>query len=316
MGFATGLGKGVLAGAALATTGVCTGVYQMGRGIANTAEAVKEQNEGKEWDEQKRVWYYYKLPEEADKVLNETEEEYIENVRKKSKSKIKEDTSSSQSRPGRKVKELEYYEILGVEPNATPGEIKRAYYLKARKLHPDKNKDDPEANEKFQKVGAAYQVLSDEGLRAKYDQLGASGVDDAPILDSGAFFNLIFGSEKFEPIVGELQLAMMMSLGAEQGMMSESFMEQSENMDLEQVLDKNSMILQYRQRKREVQLAKNLAEKLTVYVSCNTEEDIKNFEDQIIAEAKELGKDPLGQSLLNTIGLTWDSAIAYTRALG
>mmetsp|Transcript_5889 Transcript_5889/g.6990 ORF Transcript_5889/g.6990 Transcript_5889/m.6990 type:complete len:488 (-) Transcript_5889:1693-3156(-) len=305
MGFATGLGKGVLAGAALATTGVCTGVYQMGRGIANTAEAVKEQNEGKEWDEQKRVWYYYKLPEEADKVLNETEEEYIENVRKKSKSKIKEDTSSSQSRPGRKVKELEYYEILGVEPNATPGEIKRAYYLKARKLHPDKNKDDPEANEKFQKVGAAYQVLSDEGLRAKYDQLGASGVDDAPILDSGAFFNLIFGSEKFEPIVGELQLAMMMSLGAEQGMMSESFMEQSENMDLEQVLDKNSMILQYRQRKREVQLAKNLAEKLTVYVSCNTEEDIKNFEDQIIAEAKELGKDPLGQSLLNTIGYVY-----------
>jgi len=304
VGFATGLGKGIVAGAALATTGVCTGMYQMGRGIANSAEAMKEQKEGKEWDEENRVWYFYSLPEEAERVLNETEEEYIAKI--KSKSKLKDGANDAgKKRPGRKVKELEYYEVLGVEPNATPGEIKKAYYLKARRLHPDKNKDDPNANEKFQKVGAAYQVLSDEGLRAKYDQLGAQGVDDAPILDSGAFFNLIFGSEKFEPLVGELQLAMMMSLGAEQGLMTESFMEQSESLDLEQVLDKNSMILQYRQSKREVQLAKNLAEKLADFVSCTNKEDEKVFEEKVHAEAKELGKDPLGQSLLNTIGYVY-----------
>jgi curved DNA-binding protein CbpA len=57
----------------------------------------------------------------------------------------------------RDVKDTELYDVLGVKPNATQSEIKKAYYKVARLTHPDKvGKDDPNAKEKFQKVGHAY----------------------------------------------------------------------------------------------------------------------------------------------------------------
>ena len=71
----------------------------------------------------------------------------------------------------------DYYEVLGVEKGASAEEIKKAYRKSAMKYHPDRNPGDKEAEEKFKEIGEAYEVLSDEGKRSRYDQFGFAGVD-------------------------------------------------------------------------------------------------------------------------------------------
>ena len=67
---------------------------------------------------------------------------------------------------------IDYYQILGVDKDATPGEIKNAYRKLARKLHPDLNPNDRDAKRKFQEINEANEVLSDPEKRKKYDQYG------------------------------------------------------------------------------------------------------------------------------------------------
>ena len=71
----------------------------------------------------------------------------------------------------------DYYEVLGVEKNASADEIKKAYRKAAVKYHPDKNPGDKEAEEKFKEAAEAYDVLSNSDKRARYDQFGHAGME-------------------------------------------------------------------------------------------------------------------------------------------
>jgi len=91
----------------------------------------------------------------------------------------------------------DFYKILGVSKKANTNEIKKAYRKLAKELHPDKNKDDPSASEKFQDLGAAYEVLSDADKRKKYDQCGEECVKKEGMMDGFDPFSSFFGDFGF-----------------------------------------------------------------------------------------------------------------------
>lgn len=81
----------------------------------------------------------------------------------------------------------DYYDILGVSRNADDGAVKKAYRKLALKYHPDRNPDDPDAEEKFKEATEAYEVLKDSELRAVYDRYGHEGLK-AGVRGGGAGF--------------------------------------------------------------------------------------------------------------------------------
>jgi molecular chaperone DnaJ len=100
----------------------------------------------------------------------------------------------------------DYYEVLGVSREATEDEIKKAYRKLARKYHPDVNKEDKDAAEKFKEINEAYEVLKDPEKRARYDQFGHAGVGQGGF-DAGDFGGFggfggfgDFGSDIFDDI--------------------------------------------------------------------------------------------------------------------
>ncbi|XP_034100762.1 dnaJ homolog shv [Drosophila nasuta] len=79
----------------------------------------------------------------------------------------------------------DFYKILNVKRNANTNEIKKAYRRLAKELHPDKNKDDPDASTKFQDLGAAYEVLSNADKRKTYDRCGEECLKKEGMMDHG-----------------------------------------------------------------------------------------------------------------------------------
>ena len=97
------------------------------------------------------------------------------------------------------VAKRDYYEVLEIEKNASPDEIKKAYRKLAIKYHPDKNQNSKEAEHKFKEATEAYEVLSDTQKKQAYDQYGFAGVDNmgGPGFNASAFsgFEDIFGGD-------------------------------------------------------------------------------------------------------------------------
>jgi len=94
------------------------------------------------------------------------------------------------------VNDTKLYDLLGVKPDASDRDIKKAFMVKARELHPDKNRDDPQATEKFQAVNEAYEILKDPAKREKYDKYGPDGLRDG-MAGGEDIFSHLFGNFGF-----------------------------------------------------------------------------------------------------------------------
>lgn len=302
-GFFKGLGAGVAAAVVLPVVGAGVGVTQICRGVANTPEAIMAANDGKRWNRHTREWVDEDLVKDGIWLAESTDEEIFEQARKRALSEGRSSigingvlnesmggdnsNSSNNGNGGKQVKETQYYEILKVKTTASSAEIKKSYYELARKLHPDKNPDDPDAHNKFQKVGEAYQVLSDPKLREKYDSRGKDGLGDIPVVDASAFFAALFGSDQMEMFVGKLQMAVMAEGGSD-------------------LTRDETRILQDR---RVVRLAINLAAILDGYAAVrppvttddktNENEKEEKLREKAALEKFEAQMKPIAQSLAN-----------------
>ena len=159
------------------------------------------------------------------------------------------------------IKDTSYYDILGISTQATPEQIKKAYYRLAMKFHPDKMQgSDPDqvkqAEERFKEISEAYQILSDPTLRERYHRYGKDK-DNQPeggFVNPEAFFKQTFGGDQFVEYIGEISIARDFGDAMDQGS-TETAMA---NLSLEE---------RDRVRKERIQtLAKNLVQKMSLYV--------------------------------------------------
>lgn len=272
---------------------------------------------GKIYDKKTKTWKFYLL-----------DEEYEELQAKEKEMKTQQSTSSigggsdGEERP---VKDREYYDLLCVSTNATSAEIKKSYYKLARKCHPDKNHDDPAAAEKFQQLGHAYNILSNDQLRAAYDKNGKSETtaeEDmaAQQIDAMVFFNVMFGSTLVEPYIGELAIAHMADSmlkqsqedgpGGMSGMTKEEF-EQLPEEERERIMDEKIKAMReetaFKAAKRQVQCAKNLRERVKVFETIDPQSDSQKVAEFIAGcrqEASQIAAGAQGDLYLKTIGFS------------
>jgi curved DNA-binding protein CbpA len=274
-GLIAGSLAGTLYGAIFAMVGLANGAYQMARGAIETPNAFRAAQQGMVWDKAREEWKRYYLEEELDELTS----------------------YSPYQDASRSVKDATYYKLLDVATIADPKEIKRAYYRKARDVHPDKNPNNAAAAESFRKLHTAYLTLSDEEKRAAYDKWGMSEKNEdasslIPEFDPYVFYAVLFSSQLVEPYIGELTVAsftdQVLQLLRSGGHSAEDYVK---------LLWGGS---DHRPRKRQLEIAIHLKGRVGGYV--NGTESKAEFRTKCRQEASAIADSPFGNEYLTAIG--------------
>jgi curved DNA-binding protein CbpA len=293
------------------------------RGWQAKQEEMRAVNEaksiGKVYKKETKTWEFYFLDSEWAEIEEEEKKlkEQQQNAKISSSSNNSgEATGVQQEAEERPVKDREYYDLLEVSTNASETDIKKAYRKKARTCHPDKCPGDEQAHARFQELGHAYNILSNPNARANYDKNGkpstnGSGGSNAEQsleeVDVSIFFNVMFGSELVSPYIGELWMASMADsansemLSGNNNMTPEEF-EQLDDDAKRQVMQEKmraaSEESKFQQRKRQVQCAKNLRDRIASYQNGNAQP----FSDSCKHEAEQIVLGAYGEVYCKTIG--------------
>ena len=256
---------------------------------ANTAV---NKAQGKRWDAVQHKWVLDNL--QQDEATLQTVPGNDDDVLKATHTHQDDSKPSSAAAVPSVIKETTYYDALGVPPDADESKIKKAYYMEARKWHPDRN-DSDEAKAKFQQIGEAYQVLSNPKLRAIYDKEGQDGLSgdrtEAALgqVDPSLVFTFLFGSDAFQDIVGRLHLVTQVMLEGQK------------------TSPKDMMELE---RRRIIRLAIKLRQRVQSYVDGNVDAAKAEWKSQ----GEHLVEVHYGEEILNTVGSTYK--LVATQCIG
>jgi len=189
-----------------------------------------------------------------------------------------------------------YYEILEVEKSASPAQIKKAYYKMAIKYHPDKNPDDPEAEEKFKNVNEAYSILSDPEKKT-YDKFGKNGLkmESGEGMDMKMFSRMLFGCGEFDDVFPDVTF-----------FSSDLFSEEAGGQTSELDKSEKEKEADAEKEKKRKELIKQLNDKLQKYPNPHHHKKLmKDFEESFNEEIKDKMGSPGGPSLLMHVGYVY-----------
>mmetsp|Transcript_52860 Transcript_52860/g.128193 ORF Transcript_52860/g.128193 Transcript_52860/m.128193 type:complete len:549 (-) Transcript_52860:1501-3147(-) len=298
-GGAGGVMAGVVQGANVLAGGIVTGVGQIVRGAAATPSAIVAPSKGMWWNQNDGKWVKTYLLEEERwlKTQPEFDEDILgedaipEEERKARKEKESSSTKSDDKR--NLVKDMYYYDKLGVDPDVSSDMIKRRYFIIARKFSPDRAGANPKAQQEFQEVGKAYTILMNPDLRTKYDRVGKDKLwaeeEEPPDINPFVLYSMLFGQEKFQDYFGRLAAVTSVRVGDEK----------HSNITLE-----NARLLQ---KRRVTRLAVKLADRLAKWAEDGLEDAAR---DEWQAQADNLCDSSYGPELTHVVGQVYTVAAA------
>jgi hypothetical protein len=294
VGAAVGAAVGVWSAASVAAGGLASGVAQVARGLVNTPKAFSEPRRGKWWNVYEGKWIETHLKSEKEWIdsLPDYDEDILggavlpDDIRRERESK----DSKYERALEYGVKDVELYDVLGVDPDASVEDMNRRFAHLGKNFNPNRaGADSPAARQRLQDISEAFVILTNPQTRAIYDQRGMSAVRGSavssgrPLVDPQRLYSTLYGSDKFEPYVGRLAAA------------SEAVMDADRRKKLTLVEARKL------QKRRVARIALLLAERIQPFVKGSEHEAMEAWK----VEAIRLCDSNYGQELVHLIGATY-----------